>query len=309
VIQRSLSAVVVRWRGGNEVDSCLQSLLDHGGPDLDGIVLVDSGSADGGAERLAEKFPQINVAALEENRSFAVAVAQGAARCVDHDLFILNPDTQVTPGAIPSLVAHLRAHPDSAGVVPLLVDPDGPTQHLWQLRRLPTAGRLALGLPGPSQFTVSPPNQPVSVEQPAASAWLVQRPVWDALGGLDPIFAPAWWEDVDFCARLANSVGVDGFPVTSGFQVVPDARVVHIGASSLANLSAGRFLTIYYRNLLQYAERHHRPQLGAIRVGLTLSLRGRALLRPVNRSAYLEALRKLRRARNKEQGTGGNQKS
>ena len=71
----------------------------------------------------------------------------------------------------------------------------------------------------------------------------------------------------------------------------------------------GSFLTIYYRNLLQYAERHHRPQLGAIRVGLTLSLRGRALLRPVNRSAYLEALRKLRRARNKEQGPGGNQKS
>ena len=187
MIRRLLSAVVVRWRGGDEVDSCLQSLLDHGGPDLDGIVLVDSGSADGGAERLAEKFPSMNVAALEENRSFAVAVAQGAARCVDRDLFILNPDTQVTPGAIPSLVAHLRAHPDSAGVVPLLVDPDGPTQHLWQLRRLPTAGRLALGLPGPSQFPVSPPNQPVSVEQPAASAWLVQRPVWDALGGLDPI--------------------------------------------------------------------------------------------------------------------------
>lgn len=291
--QRSLSAIVVRWRGGDEVDSCLQSLLDHGGPNLDRIVLVDSGSADGGADRLAEKFPPINVVALEENRSFAFAVAQGAARCVDHDLLILNPDTQITLGAIPSLVAHLRAHPESAGVVPLLVDPDGPTQHLWQLRRLPTVGRLALGLPGPSQFPISPPNQPTSVEQPAASAWLVQRPVWDALGGLDSIFEPAWWEDVDFCARLANSIGVDGFPVTSGFQVVPDARVVHIGASSLANVSAGRFLIIYYRNLLKYAERHHPARLSLIRIGLTLSLRARALVRPADRHAYLEVTRSL----------------
>ncbi len=292
--ERPLAAVVVRWRGGDEVDACIQSLLDHGGPGLGGIVLVDSGSADGGAQRLATKFPSVTVVALTDNRSFAYAVDQGAGHCVDHDLLILNPDSQITPGAVTSLADHLRAHPEISGAVPLLVDPDGSTQHLWQLRRLPTVSRLALGLPGPSQFPELPPDRPVAADQPAASAWLVRRPVWDDLGGLDTIFAPAWWEDVDFCARLAGSVGTNGFPASSGFQVVPEARVIHVGASSLAHLSADRFLTIYYRNLLRYAARHHRAQLGMIRVGLTLSLRGRALLRPADRGAYLKALRALR---------------
>ena len=292
---RPVAAVVVRWRGGNEVAACLQSLLDHGGSGLDEIVLVDSGSADGGAERLAARFPSITSVALVDNLSFAYAVNQGASRCADHDLLILNPDTQMTPGVVTSLVAHLRGHPQIAGVVPMLVDPDGSTQHLWQLRRLPTVSRLALGLPGPSQFSASSaPDQPTAADQPAASAWLVRRRVWDALGGLDQIFAPAWWEDVDFCARLADSVGTGGFSASSGFEVVPEARVIHIGASSLEHLSAERFLTIYYRNLLRYATRHHRVHLGLIRAGLALSLRVRALVRPADRRAYLETLRALR---------------
>ena len=37
-------AVVVRWRGGDEVRRCLRSLTDHGGPALHRVVLVDSGS-------------------------------------------------------------------------------------------------------------------------------------------------------------------------------------------------------------------------------------------------------------------------
>lgn len=293
--ERPLAAVVVRWRGGKEVEACLQSLLDHGGSGLDEIVLVDSGSADGGAERLAAEFPSITSVALVDNLSFAYAADQGASRYADHDLLILNPDTQLTPGVVPSLVAHLRNRPKISGVVPMLVDPDGSTQHLWQLRRLPSVSRLALGLPGPSQFSESSaPDQPTAVDQPAASAWLVRRQVWDALGGLDRIFAPAWWEDVDFCARLADSVGTDGFAASSGFQVVPEARVIHIGASSLEHLSAERFLTIYYRNLLRYATRHHRARIGLIRAGLALSLRVRALVRPADRRAYLETLRALR---------------
>ena len=292
---RPIAAVVVRWRGGKEVEACLQSLLDHGGSGLDDVVLVDSGSADGGVERLAAKFPSITSVALDDNLSFAYAVNRGASCCADHDLLILNPDTQITPGAIPHLVAHLRHHPNISGVVPMLVDPDGSTQHLWQLRKLPTVSRLALGLPGPSQFSgSSAPDQPTGVDQPAASAWLVRRHVWDALGGLDPIFAPAWWEDVDFCARLADSFGTKGSAVSSGFQVVPEAKVIHVGASSLEHLSAERFLTIYYRNLLRYAARHHRVHVGLIRAGLALSLRVRAVVRPADRRAYLETLRALR---------------
>jgi hypothetical protein len=287
------SAVVVRWRGGEEVDRCLQSLLRHRGRDLERVVLVDSGSADGGAERLAAAFPEVAVVALDSNRSFAFAANQGAARSDSPCLLLLNPAAEVTDGAVDALPGALAKRPDAAGVVPLLVGADGGAQHRWQLRRLPGPPRLATGRGGASQFHGNPPAGPAPVEQPAAAAWLVRRAVWDALGGFDESFAPAWWEDVDFCARLRRHGQDTGAPAT-GFWVVPGARVAHGGGSSLSHLADAEFLAAFYRNLLRYAKRHHPGSFAAIRAILLLSLRSRALLRPSRRAAYLAATRVIR---------------
>jgi len=287
-----ITAVVVRWRGGDEVDRCLQSLLSHGGPEIERIVLVDSGSGDGGAERLAARYPDVEVVTLSENRSFAWSASQGAARGSEPLLLLLNPDTEIGTGTLEPLVRFIDDHPEVAGAVPLLVHPDGTPQHHWQLRRLPGSQRLAVGLPGESQFP-NVPETSCAVEQPAASAWLIRRSVWEALDGLDPRFAPAWWEDVDFCARLAVSTGTAGFPAAEGFHVVPSSQIVHTGGSSLANLTDEAFLTTYFRNLLRYAERHHRSRFALIRRGLLLSLRCRAVARPARRGAYLAALRSI----------------
>ncbi|HPA79300.1 MAG TPA: glycosyltransferase family 2 protein [Thermoanaerobaculales bacterium] len=290
---RRTAAVVVRWRGGDEVDRCLRSLLEHGGRDLERVVLVDSGSADGGAERLAAAFPAVEVVALEENRSFGHAANQGAARTDSPFLLLLNPDAAITAGAIDALTDELARRPDAAGVVPLLIGADGAPQHRWQLRRLPGLGRLAAGRGGAPMFPGRAPAEPAPVEQPAAAAWLVRRPVWDALGGLDEGFAPAWWEDVDFCARL-RELAAQGRAPAAGFRVVPSARVVHGGGSSLAHLTDADFLRAYHRNLLRYAERHHPGSLGLVRAGLQLGLALRAVTRPSRRSAYRAAMRVIR---------------
>jgi GT2 family glycosyltransferase len=284
------TAVVVRWRGGDEVDRCLGSLLRHGGHALERIVLVDSGSGDGGAERLAASFPSIEVVALDENRSFAFATNQGAARSGSPVLLLLNPDTELTPGAVDILIEELDRRPEAAGVVPLLIGADGSPQHRWQLRRLPGPLRLAAGLGGAPQLPGPAPGAPAPVEQPAAAAWLVRRELWNALGGLDEGFAPAWWEDVDFCARLQRR-GRERGERGGGFWVVPRARIVHGGGSSLAQLTDEDFLAAYHRNQLRYAERHHPASLGLVRAGLRLSLGLRAITRPSRRAAYLAAMK------------------
>jgi GT2 family glycosyltransferase len=288
-----VDAVVVRWRGGREADRCLDSLLMHGGANLGRIVLVDSGSNDGGAERLQASFPDVEIVALAENRSFAWAALRGAERCDGPLLLLLNPDARVEPGALGSLVGVLDDRETAAGAVPSLVNADGTPQHRWQLRRLPGPGRLALGLGGAPQFPEGPPDRPRQVQQPAASAWLVRKQVWDSLGGLDPVFAPAWWEDVDFCARLAIALEEEALEVSEGFIVVPSARVVHRGGASLGELGDAAFLQVYYRNLLRYAARHHSGRLGWIRSGLRLSLAARAVLRPSRRRACVETIRAL----------------
>jgi hypothetical protein len=88
-------AVVVRWRGGDEVDRCLRSLLRHGGRELERVTLVDSGSADGG-RRLAA-FPRSR-SSPRRSRSFAFAANRGetapapACSC--------STDTELSPGAV-----------------------------------------------------------------------------------------------------------------------------------------------------------------------------------------------------------------
>lgn len=285
----SVRAVIVRWRGGDEIRQCLSSLLGSAGTQLGRVVLVDSGSADGGAERLASEYPDIEVMALEENRGFAFAAGCGAADGTEPLLLLLNPDIDVQAGAVEALVDLLESRPRTAGVVPLLTGLDGESQHRWQLRHLPKATNLALGLPGAPAFS-SPPRAPVPVAQPAAAAWLVRRSVWVTLGGLDPTFEPAWWEDVDFCARLRGRLGEPGFPCDEGFFVSPAAQMLHGGGSSVSALGREAFFSAYYTNLLRYTARHHPGRLGLIRKGLQLSLTARMIIRPQRRKAYRAAL-------------------
>ncbi|MCW8984108.1 MAG: glycosyltransferase [Thermoanaerobaculales bacterium] len=285
----SIRAVVVRWRGGDEVRRCLGSLLANAGPRVARVVLVDSGSGDGAAARLASDFPDVEAIALAENRGFAFAADRGAGEGPEPLLLLLNPDIEVEAGAVDSLVNLLEDRPRAAGVVPLLEGLDGASQYQWQLRRLPGAVRLAFGLSGAPAFS-SPPQTPAVVPQPAAAAWLVRRTVWEALGGLDPTFEPAWWEDVDFCARLRDRLGEAGFPADEGFVVEPAARLRHGGGSSVAALGRDAFFTAYYTNLLRYTARHHPGRLGLIRKGLQVSLGLRMLLRPSQRKALGAAL-------------------
>ncbi len=282
-------AVVVRWRGGDEVRACLASLLAHGGPRLAGTVLVDSGSGDGGAERLAAEFPTVRVVSLEENLGFAHAANRGADEGGEERLLLLNPDTELLPGFLDELAGALDRRPAIAGTVPLLESADGATQHRWQLRRLPTALRLATGRSGGPAFS-APPTSEQSVAQPAAAAWLVRRSVWQALDGFDEIFAPAWWEDVDFCARLEERRGTGSFPATEGFVVHPAARILHHGGSSVASLGDEAFLTAYYRNLARYIARHHLQHAPAILNCLRLTLKIRAIAQPNRRQPYRAAL-------------------
>ncbi len=290
IVNPAVQAVIVRWRGGDEVSRCLRSLLDFGGPRLERVVMVDSGSGDGGAKRLAAEFPDVSVIALAENHGFAHAANRGATEGEAPLLLVLNPDTEIMPGALEALASMLDERSQVAGAVPLLEDIDGSSQHRWQLRNLPTVSRLARGLPGAPAFS-APPTRPVEIAQPAAAAWLVRRSVWEALGGLDPTFAPAWWEDVDFCARLRARLGSEAFPYDEGFVVQTAAHLRHVGGTSVAALGDDAFLTAYYRNLLHYTARHHPGRLGPIRRTLRLSLACRALARPARRQAYRTAMK------------------
>ncbi len=89
---------------------------------------------------------------------------------------------------------------------------------------------------------------PFEVEQAAAAALAIRKSVFRQLGGFDSRFVPAWFEDVDLCARLVREGKI---------LFWPDARFRHRGGMSSAALGYGRFLPIFYRNALLYRRLHY----------------------------------------------------
>lgn len=296
-------AVVVSWNSEGHVGRAVSSV-----PAPARVVVVDNASEDGSANE-AERAGA-TVLRLAANSGFGPGCNRGAGS-VDglppaEALLFLNPDAALVDGeaALAGLLAELDADPRVGAVAPAL---EGDGQEPFQLRRLPTPGSLAR-----EAFLVNrlfPRNRgflreryldrdrtrPFDVEQPAAAALLVRREVFEEVGGFDPAFAPAWFEDVDLCAKILES----GYRI----RFVPAARASHVGGTTMRALPYDDYLPLYTRNLLLYLRRHAGPAARALaRPVLVSGALLRLLLLPFVRGdharpeaarAYLRVLRGL----------------
>ena len=252
------------------------------------LIVVDNGSG-GNLSELGAGRPNVLVLEPGRNLGFAAAVNRGAADAGGRLLLILNTDARPESGALESLVRSMEQHPEAGGLAPRLVDGNGASQAGWQLRRLPSLGTL-LGyccFVEPRAIPEPPAGSPV--EQPAACALLLRRDAFDAAGGMDEEFWPAWFEDVDLARRLRD--------LGETIRYWPDAAFRHGLGASVPRLGYGAFLLAYYRNLDRYARKHH--SRGAALV-LNLMLVVAALLR-----IALLPLRRPRRARSRGEALVG----
>lgn len=250
-----VAVVVVAWNSAAHVAAAVRS-VPAGVP----VVVVDNASSDASAAEARAAGARV----LEPGRNlgFGAACNLGARETASETLLFLNPDAEIDGGAagVEPLLAALDADPSLGAVAPALV---GDGQEAFQLRRLPTAASIAreallLNRLSPESAGLRAERYldrdraaPFDVEQPAGAALLVRRGAFEALGGFDPAFAPAWFEDVDFCARL----------LASGRRIrfVPAARVRHVGGTAMRALRYRDFRPLYVRNELRYFAKHADP--------------------------------------------------
>ena len=270
------------------------------------LIAVDNGS-DGTPAGLAAGRPNVRVLEPGRNLGFAAAVNRGAAEGRGGLLLILNTDARPEPGALESLVQGMERRPDAAGLAPRLLDEGGAadrrngsavaggragrtaSQAGWQLRALPTL-RALLGyccFLAPRPLPEPPAGSPV--EQPAACALLLRRDAFEAAGGMDERFWPAWFEDVDLARRLRDR--------GDAILYWPDAAFRHGLGASVPRLGYGAFLLVHYRNLDRYARKHHGR-------GAALLLRAVLAVAALLRIPLLP-LRCPRRARSRGEALGG----
>jgi N-acetylglucosaminyl-diphospho-decaprenol L-rhamnosyltransferase len=268
-----LSILIVTWNSERWIDRCLRSIpAACEGLEYE-VVVHDNASTD----RTLDHLGEANVLRSTENEGFAAGTNRAFAASTGRYVFLLNPDCELAPRTLTRLFEFLEAHPQIAAAVPLLIDHSGDSQREFQLRRLPTMGSFIAELlllnrlfpknPATANYRYRDLDltEPRKIEQPAAAALLLRREVVDEIGPLDEQFAPAWFEDVDYCRRLAEH--------RKEMWVVPGAEVVHFGGASLEHIGFAGFVDVWNRNMWRYARKWMRPgQAEALRWGIVLGM-------------------------------------
>ncbi len=230
-----LSIIILNWNTRAFLRACLESIEAHHGDLSVEVWVVDNASQDGSAAMVRERFPHVHLIANADNRGFAAGNNQALTRAGGRYVMLLNPDTQVTDGALPQMVRFLEEHPQVGAVGPQLTLPNGKIQggaagyepspwtvfnHALFLYKLwPTVFR-GLWL-AQSQYRR---GQPIRVDWVSGAAMMVRAQVIRQVGGLDERYF-MYAEDVEWCARMRRA----------GWQIycLPQARIIHyIGQSA-----------------------------------------------------------------------------
>jgi len=194
---------------------CLAALRRHASDHPFEVIVVDDCSTDESRWALA-RFDGLRVVRNPANLGFVRSCNAGAAVARGDILVFLNNDTQVQDGWLDALMAPFAADPGAGVVGSRLLYPNGRLQEAgaivfadascWNYGHLDDPGR-----PGFSYL-----REPDYV---SGASLAIRRSLFEALGGFDPLFAPAYYEDADLAFRVR----------AAGYRVYyqPASRVVH----------------------------------------------------------------------------------
>jgi GT2 family glycosyltransferase len=254
-----VAVVIVNYQAYDELRTCLASLA--GVCPQTSIVVVDHASDARAADALARDFPHVEIVRKSTNDGFAAGVNHGARVTRSTFLLFINPDCILEPSACCQLADWLEAHPTIGALGPRIRNADGSVQP--SARRFPDfttaiAGRsswLTRVLPGnPLSRRNLPLRDPaatgsVEVDWVSGACMLVRRDAFDAIDGMDEGFF-LYWEDADFCRRLAKAGWHTAY--------LPSAGAMHVGGRSSRH-AADASLEAFHKSAFRLHRKHSGP--------------------------------------------------
>lgn len=177
---------------------CLNSIAANNPASSCEVIVIEDASGDPGAQ-LPGEVPGLDFVVNEVNLGYLRTCNKAAQMARGEFLLLLNNDTELLPGAIDELVAVADAHPAAGLIGSRLIYPDGHLQEagciVWDDGSAWNYGRM--GDPASPSF-----NYLREVDYCSAASVLVRREIWDALGGFDEHYLPAYCEDLDLALRV-----------------------------------------------------------------------------------------------------------
>ena len=196
----ALSVVIVLFNQAGLTRRTLQALADQRGPAFETII-IDNASTDRTGD-LLERVEGARIVRNPTNLGFLRAANQGAAFARGRHIAFLNNDAILQEGALAATLAALDADPSIGALGGRIVLSAGGLQEAGN--RIFRDGRT--GGIGRGEDPFGHAARAARSTDYCSGVYLA-TPValWRALGGFDPLFAPAYCEDADYCLRVWQS--------------------------------------------------------------------------------------------------------
>ena len=220
--ETAASIIIVTYNKAWHTFKCLESLKANADVAYE-IIVVDNASKDETGE-LLRRLRGVKIIRNTENYGFVKACNQGSKIASGKYILFLNNDTEVLPNSLSKLVATIAKDDKCGAVGAKLILPDG---------RLQEAGDIiwsdgsALGY-GRHDNPFKPEYSYLrEVDYCSGACLLIRGDLFAEMGGFDERYAPAYYEESDFCLSLRKK----------GYKVLyqPAVNVIHyeFGSSSL----------------------------------------------------------------------------
>jgi O-antigen biosynthesis protein len=228
VRQPDVSIVIVTHEGSEFLGRALQALLENTEPRYE-LILVDNGSTDSTGSVL-QRVDNATLLFNERNLGFGAASNQGAREGRARNVLFLNQDVFVHGGWLMPLLERLDSDERTGAAGPMLLNRDGSLQCAGAMvfRSGSTACFGEGDDPERSEY-----QAPRDVDYLAGACLLVRRRTFEEVGGFDPVYGLAYFED----AELGLALSARGY--RSMYE--PRSRVTHVrGTPSKALLQLAR---------------------------------------------------------------------
>ncbi|MFP6559973.1 class I SAM-dependent methyltransferase [Paraburkholderia sp. B3] len=206
------------------------------------VIILDNGSSDA-TSKLLDRIEGATIIRSRENLHFLRGANRASKDARGKYLLFLNNDALLLPGALEAAVSLCEANSDIGAVGGRIILPDGLLQEagsvVWRNGACTGYGRGAA--PDAPEFMFRR-----DVDYCSGAFLLTPRALFEELNAFDERYAPAYYEETDYCLRLWES----------GYRVVfdPDVVILHyeFGSSS----SSAQALQLQQRNHAIFCERH-----------------------------------------------------
>jgi len=197
-----ISVVILTYNNLEFTQACLKSVENHTRYPNAEIIIVDNASTDETPDYLKayqKAHPQVRVILNDDNKGFAAGNNVGLRAATGDYLVILNNDTYVTDGWLHGLVRHIRRRPDIGLVGPVTNNIGNEAKIELDYHSMAEMQREARA------YTERHVNDLLEVDTVAFFCVALSREVYETVGGLDEDFGLGFFEDDDYCRRVAEA--------------------------------------------------------------------------------------------------------